>query len=190
MAVSNSNRSTLFANPACITAWRAEAKRVEQRSSQQALVAQNAQYVQNALALLDDLYCLNNPQQKNPMHVRQAAFAMFLEASLAGYPLAMFFEGLARKEGFGCQQDSKTGQALIHVAGARKCAEALNYLALCYCKQDLVSAFSMLRDAAHNGHTQALANFQQLAEHVRIQLKRRRKIIDFSAQPSRARLSL
>lgn len=172
---------TLLTNPACISAWRAEAK----RTASHAVIAHNAQYVQNALAVLDELYCLKNPEQKNPLHMRQAAFALFLEASLAGYPLAMFFEGLARKEGFGCQVDAKTGEALIQVAGSRKCAEALNYLALCYLKQvsitiqDVLTALTMLRDAAHDGHAQALSNFRTLAEEYRKRRQARFALISY-----------
>lgn len=164
---------SIFANRSCITAWRAEAKRV----------AANASSIHNALALLSELYSLNNPYQKNPLEVRQKVFSQFLQASVKGIPLAMFFEGLARTIGFGCNQDRGIGQALIKVACARNCAEAQNYLALCYAKQDVVIALQLLRYAAHDGHPQAILNYQQLAEHVRIQLRRRRKILEFADQP-------
>jgi hypothetical protein len=179
---------TIFANPKCIQAWCAEAQRVISNEKLQTFA--HAENVFVALELLQDLYCLQNPQQKNPLQVRSAFFNLILQASTTGFPLAMFFEGLALKEGFGCRQDILTGQALIQVAGARKCAEALNYLALCCYKDNLISALSMLRDAAHDGHSLALGNFRQLAEHVRIQLRRRRKIIEFSAQSPRMRASL
>lgn len=178
--------TTIFANPKSIIAWRAEAKRLMVRNQSPQL-----QYVQHALDLLDELYCLQNPQQKSPLQIRQAFFSLILEASLTGFPLAIFFEGLARKEGFGCNKDFTSGQALIQVAGLRKCAEALNYLALCYIKQDILTALSLFKDAASDGHVLALGNFQQLAEHVRMQMRRRRKVIEFAAQPqARSRFSL
>lgn len=179
------NNATLFANPACIRSWRAEARRIERKE----LITKHTKYVQDALAYLDELYCLQNPQQKNPLHMRQGAFALFVEASSAGYPLAMFFEGLARKEGFGCNKDVATGQALIQVAGMRKCPEAMNYLALCAIAHDLLGAMTMLRDAAMDGHVQALSNFRVLAENVRIQLRRRRQLVEFAANPQRMRFS-
>src|SRR5690349_1548445 len=120
MDCSTIRTGTLFTNRACITAWRAEAKRINAKSSS----TQKDRYVQQALELLDDLYCLQNPQNKNPLYVRQAVFSMFMEDALTGNPLAMFFEGLARKEGFGCAPDLTAGHALILVASARKCAEA------------------------------------------------------------------
>ncbi len=177
--------TTLFSNPACITAWRAEVRRVQQKSS----CIHKSLYVQQALDLLDDLYCLQNPQHKNPLHVRQAVFALFLEDALNGNPLAMFFEGLARKEGFGCVADISSGHALILVASKRQCAEAWNYLALCYAKHDPYMALTLLRDAAHTGHVQATANFRALAEHVRIQIRRRRKIVELN-HPQRLRISV
>lgn len=180
---------TIFANERCITAWRAEAKRVEQRDPNTPENTRSATYVQKALELLDEMYCLNNPQHKNPLNVRQAIIAMFETAAAAGYPPAMFFEGLARKEGFGCKKDPATGHALIRIAAIRKCAEALNYLALCYCRQDIIAALQLFRDAAHEGHAQGLSNFRQLAEEVRIQMKRKRKIVDFAPQ-AKARFRL
>ncbi len=177
--------ATLFENIACIRAWRAEARRIERKE----LITQHSKYVQDALAYLDELYCLKNPQQKNPLHMRQGAFALFVEASQGGYPLGMFFEGLALREGFGCNRDISTGHALIKVAGARNCPEALNYLALCNLQNDIVASLTMLRDAAVSGHVQALCNFRVLAENVRIQLKRRRQLIEFTANPARLRLS-
>lgn len=171
--------ATIFTNPRFIRGWGREAQRVATRAQ----AHHNAHCVQEALELLDNLYCKQNPHNKNPLQMRQTIFSRFLTASMAGYPLAMFFEGLARKEGFGCQRDKVTGQALIQVAGARKCAEAKNYLALCYLRQDLLSALTLLRDAAHDGHALARTNFAQLAEHIRIQLRRRRKIVELSTQP-------
>lgn len=179
---------SLFANPACITAWRAEAKRAAINTDDQR--QKNAQHVQEALELLDELYCLNNPQNKNPLFVRQAAFAQFLEASMAGYPLGMFFEGLARKEGFGCNKDQVAGQALIQVAGTRKCAEALNYLAVCSVRQDLLLTINLLREAAQSGHSQATSNLRQLMEEIRIQIRRKRKFISFTSQTHSLRPSM
>lgn len=177
MAIATS--SSIFANPSCITAWRAEARRV----------ASNVSSIHTALSLLSELYCLNNPYQKNPLEVRQTIFAHFLQAALKGDPLATFFEGLARTSGFGCKQELSVGRALIKVAVARNCAEAKNYLALCYAKSHVVVALQLLQSAAHDGHSQALLNYQQLAEQVRIQLRRRRNIIEFSSQ-NRSRLSV
>ncbi len=167
MSYGTQRTTSLFANPVCIMAWRAEAARI----APLAMRAHNIHYMQNALVLLDELYCLKNPHQKNPLHVRQGVFASILESSLTGYPFAMFFEGLARKEGFGCGQDVKSGQALIQIAVARKCAEALNYEAVRTLKQNVLGALTMLRDAAHSGHAQALSNFRCVAQHYSSQLK-------------------
>lgn len=182
--MATSNAARLFANKKCITAWRAEAKRVAQLSTS----STHVNHVANALALLDELYCLHNPQHKSPLQMRQAIFASFLEASLAGFPLAMFFEGLARKEGFGCQIDVVTGHALIQVASARKCPEAMNYLALCYYRQNVVVALNLLSEASRLGHVQAGSNLQVLVEYLRNELRRRRSLDNRSVRPSPLRM--
>lgn len=56
MDCATNRTATLFTNPACITAWRAEAKRVQPQSS----ATPKVRYVHQALELLDDLYCLQN----------------------------------------------------------------------------------------------------------------------------------
>lgn len=169
--------SSLFTQPSCIIAWRTEIKRIASRVNEH----QKLKNIDCALSLLQELYCRNNPNQKNPRETRIQIFNYFLQESTCGFPLAMFFEGLARKEGFGCSQDIKSGQALIQVAALRNCSEALNYLALCYVKQNIKIAYDLLKIAATQGHMQATCNLQTLLENIRILVKRKQKMLEFAA---------
>ncbi len=169
---------TIF-NPENITAWRSEIKRT---SSLYAQYDSAIKLTQKALNILDEVYCLQNPRERNRLIVRQEVADLFCTAARSGYPLATCFEGFTRIYGFGYNKvDPTFGNALVQVAAGRDCAEALNYLALCNLPHNLLPACKMLQKAAHSGHLRGTRNFKSLAAQVRRLLQARQPAQQYHA---------
>lgn len=116
---------TNLTQPHNIKVWRdASSKAIQIDPNNQA-----ALYIHCALNALHDTYVTKLPTVSNPLEVRNATFNYIQQAALTGYPPALFFEGLARLEGFGCKQDQTTGKALIQVSAvARACDLAIGFV--------------------------------------------------------------
>lgn len=115
--------TSIFLNPRFTTEWReASSRTIKQDPNNQA-----ALYVHVALSAIQDLQA--KQLADSPLKKRHEIFAYIHQSANTGYPRAMFLEGLALKEGFGCKQDIATGEAFIRVAAVgRNCDIAINYL--------------------------------------------------------------
>jgi hypothetical protein len=123
--MSSIHSQTNLTNPHNIIVWRsASSKAIQTNPDSQAILS-----VHFALNSLHEVYVKNAQQGSNPLTVRHETFSYFQQAAITGYAPALFFEGLARLEGFGCQKDQTTGKALIQVAAvARACELAINFV--------------------------------------------------------------
>ncbi len=149
--------SSIFANQKCIEEWLEASSRTIKKDPRN----KAALYIHVALDELCDLYTrtLNKETDINRLAKRHEIFDRFEQAAQTGYPRGMFFEGLARREGFGCKQDAETGKALIQVAGvARNCELALNYLGVSYFKSAPETAVNFFKQATVSGYPQAFKN--------------------------------
>ena len=150
--------ASIFANLKCTEEWLEASSRTITSDPRH----KPALDVHVALHEISDLY---SPEKQPsdpkvlPINKRHEIFARFERSALTGYPVAMFFEGLARREGFGCKQDVIAGNALIQVAGlARNCDLALNFLGVSYFSQAPETAVKFFQQAALNGYNRAYKN--------------------------------
>ncbi len=153
---------TNLINPHYINAWRsASSKAIQTNPDDQA-----ALLIHFALNNLHKLYVTKAQQDTSPLILRSEIFTYFQQAAISGYPPALFFEGLARLEGFGCQKDQATGKALIQVAAvARTCKLAINFV-----QMSLGMAY-LLGNGAPQCFKQAIQQFKFAGEIARPQLQ-------------------
>lgn len=149
---------SIFANHKCIEEWLEESSRTIKKDPRNKAVL-------DVHVALDEAYDLYFPtveaKDSNilPTVKRLEIFSRFERSARTGCPNAMFFEGLARREGFGCKKDLTTGNALIQVAAiARNCNLALNYLGVSYFSQAPEMALKFFQQAALNGYDRAYKN--------------------------------
>jgi hypothetical protein len=150
--------ASIFANRTCIEEWL--------EASSKTIVAdprdKRAVDVHTALSDAHELYFPETKTKDStelPTEKRAEIFTRFERSALTGYPTAMFFEGVARREGFGCKQDQTTGNALIQVAAvARGCVLALNYLGVSYFSNAPEMAVRFFQQAALKGYNRAYRN--------------------------------
>lgn len=127
--------SSLLTNAECVAAWRKT-------------------YPGSVGLILLDEYIKNGVRNGE---ARKAIYKAFRNAG------DMFFEGLATKDGFGCEQQPSAGHHLVCAAAkARNCPEALNYLGLCCAQVAPLTSLHLFLRASKLGHEQARDNLRLL----------------------------
>jgi hypothetical protein len=158
---------SFFADPKNITALRREHARTRKINDR----ADNL--VSLGLHILDNMVCLQNPSNLDPVYMNRLALAFFKQAARNGNAFGMYLEGVAKIYGFCESAKVAAGLSITQIKGIKqieeaaklKCAEAQNFLGLLLtAKGNFAMCCRMFRDAAYGGHPEAPINYKKVMD--------------------------